>query len=143
MLDITTKAVAATAAIHLKDAEGNHMYFGEGDARKPVQIVVYGPGSAQYAEVEARQTNRAVKRMQDNDGKVAVASPEQRDAEQAEDLAAITVSFENFTYPPAGTAAGAEMFRAFYADKSLGFITAQVLKAVRDWGNFKVASPPN
>mgnify|MGYP006864742374 CR=1 FL=1 len=141
MLDITTKAVANTAPIHLKDAEGNHMYFGEGEARKPVQIVLYGPGSPQYAEVEARQTNRAVKRMQDNDGKIAVASPEQRDAEQAEDLAAVTVAFVGFTYPPAGEAKGAELFRALYADKSLGFITKQVLKAVGDWGKVKSASP--
>lgn len=140
MLDITTKAVANTAPIHLKDAEGNHMYFGEGDARKPVQIILYGPGSPQYAEVEARQTNRAVKRMQDNDGKIAVASPEQRDAEQAEDLAAVTVALVNFTYPPAGGATGTELFRALYADKSLGFITKQVLKAVGDWSNFQGGS---
>lgn len=141
MLDITTMAVANTAPIHLKDAEGNHMYFGEGDTRKPVQIILYGPGSPQYAEVEARQTNRAVKRMQDNDGKIAVASPEQRDAEQAEDLAAVTAAFVGFNYPPAGDAKGAELFRAVYADRSLGFITKQVLKAVGDWGNFKSASP--
>lgn len=141
MLDITTKAVANKAPIHLKDAAGDFMYVGEGDARKPVQIVLYGPGSPQYGEVEARQTNRAVKRMQDNDGKMTVPPPEQRDAEQAEDLAAITAEFVNFTYPPAGDAKGAELFRALYADKSLGFITKQVVKAVGDWGNFKAASP--
>lgn len=141
MLDITKMAVALTAPIHLKDAEGNHMYFGEGEARKPVQIILYGPGSPQYAEVEARQTNRAVKLMQDNEGKITVASPEQRHADQAEDLAAITAEFVGFTYPPAGDAKGADLFRALYADRSLGFITKQVLKAVGDWGNFKIASP--
>lgn len=140
VLDITTKAVANTAPIHLKDAEGNHLYFGEGDARKPVQIILYGPGSPQYAEVEARQTNRAVARMQENDGKISVAAPEQRDAEQAEDLADVTAEFVGFTYPPAGDRRGKELFRALYADKTLGFITKQALKAVGDWGKFKVGS---
>lgn len=139
MLDITTMAVALTAPIHLKDAHGDYMYTGEGENRRPVRIVLYGPGSPQYGEVEARQTNRAVKRMQENDGKISVASPEQRDAEQAEDLAAITVAFEGFNYPPAGDKQGAELFRAVYADKTLGFITKQVLKAAADWGNFKAA----
>lgn len=140
MLDITTKAVANTAPIHLKDAEGNYMYSGDGEDRKPVQIIVYGPGSPQYAEVEARQTNRAVKRMQENDGKLSVAAPEQRHAEQAEDLADVTHSFVNFGYPPAGDASGRELFRALYADRSLGFITKQVLAQVGEWGKFTVSS---
>lgn len=139
MFDITTQAVADTAPIHLKGANGDYLYF-DG---KPVRIIIYGPGSQQYAEVEARQTNRAVKRMQDNDGKVSVAPPEQRDAEQAKDLAAITVALENLSYPPAGDRQGAELFEALYADKKLGFIGQQVLKAVRDWGNFMPGSAGN
>lgn len=135
-MDITTQAVADTAFIHLKGADGEHLYS---DGKK-VGVVIYGPGSDAYAQVESRQTSRAVKRMQDNDGKVTVAPPEQRDAEQAEDLAAITVSFENFTYPPAADKQGAELFRAVYADKRLGFIARQVAKAVTDWGNFKPGS---
>ncbi|PTQ12960.1 hypothetical protein CLG96_02115 [Sphingomonas oleivorans] len=139
MLDITTQAVADTAAIHLKGADGEYLYSNG----KPVRIVVFGPGSTQFSAVEARQTNRAVKRMQDNDGKVSVAPPEQRAAEQAEDLAAITVAFENFTYPPAEGKPGQELFRAFYADAKLGFMAQQVLKALRDWGNFKPGSAGN
>lgn len=140
MYDITKQAVLATTAVHLKGADGEYLYD---DKRNPLRVHIYGPGSPQFAEVEARQTNRAVKRMQDNDGKIAVASPETRDAEQAEDLAAITVRFENLTYPPAGDAQGVELFRAMYADKSLGFIPAQLLKAVKDWGNFRPGSAGN
>lgn len=136
MFDITTQAVNDLAAIHLKDASGEHMYH-EG---KKVEILLYSPGSPQAAQVEARQTARAIKRMQDNDGKISVAAPDVRDAEQAEDLAAITAGFRNFGYPPAGEKQGQELYAALYADKSLGFIANQVMKAFRDWGNFKPGS---
>ena len=133
MFDITKVAVVDTAPIHLKDADGV-LLFVDG---KPVRIIVYGPGSPQFAEVEARQTARAVKRMQDNDGKVTLPSPEVRTAEQADDLAALTVSFENLTYPPAADKQGAELFKALYKDPKLGFVTQQIQKAVTSWGNFK------
>lgn len=136
MFDITTQAVVDTAPIHLKGADGEYLF----DDGKPVRIILHSPGSKQFAAVEARQTNRAVKRMADNDGKITVAPPEQRAQEQAEDLAAITVGFENFVYPPAGEKKGEELFQALYADPKLGFIAQQVQKALRDWGNFKPGS---
>ncbi|TCD04278.1 hypothetical protein EYB45_08500 [Erythrobacteraceae bacterium CFH 75059] len=138
MFDITSQAASDTSAIHLKGLDGEHLYDDKGN---PVRIVVYGPGSRQFAQVEARQTARAIKRMEANDGKLSVASPEQRDAETAEDLAAITVAFENFDYPPAKGKPDAERFAALYLDRSLGFITKQVTKHLNDWGNFKNASP--
>lgn len=135
-MDIATQTVSDTAAIHLKGADGNHLYS-NGDLDKPVKIVIYGPGSKQFAAIEARQTNRAIKRMQDNDGKVSAAPPEQRVAEQAEDLADITASLENLTYSPASDKHGKELYQALYADPGLGFIPQQIVKAVKDWGNFK------
>lgn len=137
-MDITKIAVADTAAIHLKDAKGEFMFDAESN---PVRIHVFGPGSKQFAAVEARQSARALKRMQANDGKATVAPPEQRAQEAAEDLAAVTSSFENFTYPPAGEKTGAALFEAFYLDRSLGFITRQVTRFVDDWGNFSAVSP--
>lgn len=137
MFDITTQAVVDTAPIHIKGPDGEPLFDANG---KPLRIVVYGPGSTQFAAIEARQTARAVKRMADNDGKVSVAPPELRDQEQAEDLAAITVAFENFGYPPAGDKQGTELFQALYADRSLGYITQQVAKGVQNWGNFKPGS---
>jgi hypothetical protein len=140
MFDITTHAVADTATIHVKNAAGEPL-FADGEARsKPVQIIVYGPGSKAFGVVEARQSARALKRMQDNDGKITAASPEERIQETAEDLAAITVRFENLSYPPAGDAQGAELFEALYRDQKLGFIARQVSKAVADWGNFTPGS---
>jgi hypothetical protein len=140
MFDITTQAVEDTATIHVKNAAGEPLYA-DAERTKPVQIVIYGPGSKAYGVVEARQSSRAVKRMQDNDGKITVAPFEERVRETAEDLAAITVRFENFSYPPAGKAEGVELFTAVYADPKLGFIAKQVSRFVADWGNFKAASP--
>ncbi|MBD8677925.1 hypothetical protein [Sphingomonas sp. CFBP 13720] len=138
-MDITQTAVVDTAKLHLKDAAGDFLY----SDGKPVRIVIYGPGSKPFAAVEDRQTNRAIKRMQDNDGKVSVAPQETRNAEVAEDLAAITVDFENLTYPPAGDARGAPLFQQVYADPKLGFIVKQVQKFITDWGNFKPGSATN
>jgi hypothetical protein len=138
MLDITTQAVDDTATIHVKNAAGELLYA-DVERTKPVNIIIYGPGSKAYGLVEARQSSRAVKRMQDNDGKITVAPFEDRLRETAEDLAAITVRFENFNYPPAGKAEGAELFVAVYADPKIGFIAKQVTKFLGDWGNFKAA----
>ncbi len=139
MLDITTQAATDTATIHVKNAAGETLYA-DAERTKPVQIVVNGPGSKAYAAVESRQSARALKRMADNDGKITGATAEERLKETAEDLAAITVRFENFTYPPAGDAQGADLFEAVYRDQKLGFITRQVSKHVADWANFTAGS---
>lgn len=139
MFDITTTAVEDSATIHVKNAAGEPLYV-DAERTKPVTIVIFGPGSKAFGVVEARQSSRAVKRMQDNDGKITVAPFEERVKETAEDLAAITVRFENFSYPPAGNAEGAELFAAVYGDPKLGFIAKQVTKFVADWSNFKTGS---
>lgn len=140
LLNIASLAVAATAALHVKGPTGEPLYADE-EGTLPVRIHVHGPGSRAYGIVETRQSARALKRMQDNDGKITAATPEERIAETAEDLAAITASFENFEYQGLGApAVGADMYRAAYADPGLGFITRQVTKFVGDWGNFKAAS---
>lgn len=138
-MDISKATVANTAPLHLKDAEGNPLYSG-GDVNKPVRIILYSPGTPQFAAVEARQSQRALKRMQDNDGKATVATPEERRAHSAEDLAAVTAGFENLTYSPAGDATGIELYQAVYADPALGYIVNQANKFINDWGNFKRGS---
>jgi hypothetical protein len=140
-LNIASLAVAATAALHVKGPTGEPLYADEARTL-PVRIHVHGPGSRAYGIVETRQSARALKRMQDNDGKITAATPEERMTETAEDLAAITVSFENFDYQRSDEVvlAGADMFRAAYLDQGLGYITRQVTKFVGDWGNFKAAS---
>jgi len=141
-LNIASLAVAATAALHVKNAAGE-LLFADDERTLPVRIHVYGPGSKAYGVVESRQSARALKRMQDNDGKITAATPEERVAETAEDLTAITAGFENFEYQPDGAAdpvTGEDLYRAVYANQGLGFITKQVAKFVGDWGNFKAAS---
>lgn len=134
--DITATAVQDVAALHLKDAKGNHLFHNG----QPVRIHLYGPGSDAFAMIEARQTQRVLKRREDNDGKPALPSPEERRIEEAEDLAAITAKFENLGYPPAGDAQGAALYRALFADPKLGFIAVQARKFVADWGNFSSGS---
>ena len=141
-LNIASLAVAATAALHVKSPAGE-LLFADDERTLPVRIHVHGPGSRAYGVVESRQSARALKRMQDNDGKITAATPEERVAETAEDLAAITAGFENFEYQPDGAAdpvTGEDLYRAVYANQGLGFITKQVAKFVGDWGNFSAAS---
>ena len=139
--NIALLAVSASAICHIKSPTGEPLYADEA-REKPIRIKLYGPGSKPYGVVESRQSARALKRMQDNDGKITAATPEERVTETAEDLAAITAEFENFDYqaPDGSPLAGAEMFRAAYADQGLGYITRQVAKFVGDWGNFSAAS---
>lgn len=136
MFDITTQFPADTAAVHLKGLDGEYLYDAEGN---PVRIVVYGPGSKPYSAIEDRQTARALKRMQENDGKISVAPAEQREREAAEDLAAITVAFENLKFPPAEGKPDQEKFLAFYSHPKTVFIREQITKALKTEGNFKSA----
>lgn len=133
-MDAKSLKVAATGAIHVKNAAGEPQYDGD----KPVRIIVHGPGSRAFGAVESRQTARTLRRMQENDGKVTAATSEERLRETAEDLATITIAFENLSY---GDLKGSEMFEALYGDPELGFITRQVTKYLADWGNFQVGLP--
>lgn len=132
-MDAKSLKVAARGTIHVKDAEGVPLY--DGDA--PVRIIVHSPGSKEFGTVESRQTARALKRMNENDGKVTAPTTEERRKEAAEDLAAVTIAFEHLSY---GDLTGAALFEAVYADPDLGYITRQVSKYLADWGNFKAGS---
>jgi hypothetical protein len=133
-MKIATLAVAATAFLHLKGPDGTHLY----DDGKPVGIELFGPGSPESAQVEERQSARAVKRMTENDGKLSLAPIEQRRTEAAEDLAALTSGFQNIEHAGADgqPLSGRALFIAVYSDPTLGWIKEQVLKAVGDWSRF-------
>lgn len=133
-MKIKTLAVAATAFLHLKGPDGTFLY----DDGKPVGIDLYGPGSPQYAQVEERQTTRAIQRMQDNEGKVSLAPLAQRREEEAEDLALLTAGFRHLEYDDL---VGQDLFKAVYADPTLGWIKTQATKQVGDWGKFMPGSP--
>lgn len=143
MFDITSQAVTDTATIHVKNAAGEPLYADGEKREQPVQIVIFGPGSKAFAAIEARQSARALKRMQENDGKITAPTAEERTKETAEDLAAITVEFRNFDYPPAGAAKGTDLYEAVYGDRKLGFIAKQVTQTLGDWGKFMPGSAGN
>jgi len=133
-MDVSKLLVADTAAIHVKNAAGEPLYAD--DARtQPVRIIAHGPGSPAYALVESRQTARALKRMNDNEGKMTAPTAEEALAERAEDLATLTVRFEHLED---GEKSGDELFRSVYGNPKLGFIAAQFAKFLKDWGNFQI-----
>lgn len=136
--NIAALAVASIGVLHVKTAAGEPAYA-DAERKLPILIHLHSPGSEIASIVEGRQTARSLKRMQDNDGKVTVGSPEERKAETAADLAALTAGFQNFTYGD-GSLTGEQLYRAVYEDQTLGFITRQVAKHFGDWGNFSSAS---
>lgn len=137
-MDLSTQAVVDTTTLHIKDAGGELMYSDEARTL-PCEIILYGPGSNAFATVSARQSARALKRMEDNDGKVTAPTPDEARKNMAEDLADLTAGFNNITYSPAPDAHGKELFKAVYAAQGLGYIVKQVNQTVTDWGKFKGA----
>lgn len=140
MFDITTQAVEETAIIHIKSAQGELLYADPETRQLPVQIEIYGPGSAAFGVNEARQSARETKRFNDNEMKLTSPAYEERVRETAADLAAVTKRFINFAYPPAGDATGADLYAAVYADTKLGFIVRQIQQKLKDWSAFRPGS---
>jgi hypothetical protein len=132
-MDASKIKTASSAPMHVKDASGVPLY--EGD--KPVRIIFHGPGSRAYSTVQSRQTARQLKRMNDNDGKITAPSAEEGRLETAEDLASVTIEFEELTY---GDKKGIELFEAVFSDPDLSYIAKQATKFLADAGNFKTAS---
>lgn len=137
-MKIIALAAAATAFLHLKGPDGSFLY----DAGEKVGIDLFGPGSPEYALIEEAQSARVIKRMQDNDNKVAHVPVEQRRIEAAADLTSLTASFRYIDYdgPDGSPLAGAALYSAVYADPKLGWIKEQVVKFVGDWGKFTSGS---
>ncbi len=130
MSDIRKFAVEETATIHLRDGADELMYADEAQ-KKPIRIVVYGPGSKTFAKVQAAQSNRIMERMK-RKGKNDQSAADKAD-ETAGFLAGCTKSFENIEYDKLE---GEALHKAVYADTSLGFIADQVNKYLGDWANF-------
>ncbi len=140
-MKIVKLAVSASGFLHLKGPDGALLYEDE----DKVGIELYSPGSPQFARVEERQTARAIKRMQDNDNKVSLASIEDRRSEATEDLAELTAYFLHIEHDDEDgkPLTGAALHAAVYSDPGLGWIKEQVTKFVGDWGKFKPGSAGN
>lgn len=137
-MKIATLAVAATAFLHLKGPDGVPLF----EDGAPVGIDLFGPGSPEHGQIEERQSARVVKRMAENDNKIAHVPLATRRVEAAEDLASLTAGFRHIEHDaPDGTPlAGTALYHAVYSDPALGWIKEQVIKFVGDWGKFTPGS---
>ncbi|MEN9925565.1 MAG: hypothetical protein RL268_1691 [Pseudomonadota bacterium] len=135
MFDITTLAATETSIVELVGGDDAPLYDDKG---KRLTITVYGPGTKVYQRAQQRQQNQLMDKIKKR-GKMD-QSAEEKLAEQADFLAACTVSFNGFSYPPADGLEGQDLFRKAYADPSIGFIAAQVAAHINDWANFTKSS---
>jgi hypothetical protein len=138
MFDITTLSAAETSTVELLGGDDAPLYDDKG---KPLSITVYGPGTKVYQKAQSRQQNQLMDKIKRR-GKMD-QSAEEKGIEQAEFLAACTVSFNGFSYPLADGIDGEALFRKAYADPSIGFIAAQVAAHINDWANFTKKSEKN
>ncbi len=140
-MKIAKYAVANTAFLHLKAPDGTLLYEG----KEKVGIDLFSPGSAEYGQVEERRSARTVKRMADNDNKIAHVALDTLRVENAEDLVALTAGFHHIEHdgPDAQPLAGQALYLAVYSDPTLGWIKEQALKFLGDWGKFTPGSPTN
>jgi len=138
-MKIATLAVSPTAFLHLKGPDQQFLY----EDTKPVGIDLYGPGSPEAAVIETGQSQRALKRMQDNDNKVVLPPIETQREETTADLVAYTAGVRNIEIdgPDGQPLIGKALSTALYSDPALGWIKTQVIRFVADWGNFKAGSP--
>ncbi|MBL9070263.1 MAG: hypothetical protein JNM03_09760 [Sphingopyxis sp.] len=105
-----------------------------------MRIIMHGPGSRAAGTVKSRRTARTLKRINENEGKITAATSEEALVENAEDLATLTISFENLSH---GDLTGEQLFLAVYSDPELGYITAQAERHFNDWGKYKPGSAGN
>jgi len=135
MFDITKLAATETSIVELVGGDDAPLYDDKG---KRLSITVYGPGTRVYQRAQQRQQNQLMDKIKKR-GKMD-QSAEEKLAEQADFLAACTVSFNGFTYPPADGLEGQDLFRKAYVDPSIGFIATQVAAHINDWANFTKSS---
>jgi hypothetical protein len=135
MFDITKLAATETSTVELVGSDDAPLHDADGNC---LSITVYGPSTRIHQRAQARQQNLLVDKIKKR-GKMEQTAKEKL-AEQAEFLAACTVSFNHFTYPPAEGLEGAALFRKAYEDPSIGFIAAQVANHTNDWANFTTSS---
>jgi hypothetical protein len=133
-VDIRTFAVEETSILELVGADESPLV---GEDGQRMTVTLYGPGSKPYAKAQAAQSNRMLDRLKKK-GR-ADQSAEEKAREQAEFLAGCTKEFSaNIEYE---SLKGEALFRAVYADASIGFIAEQVGKHIGEWGNFSKGSP--
>ena len=125
MFDISTLAARDTMIVELEKTNGEPLLNPAGE---PMTITIYGPASKRFQDAKASSNSAMMEHFR---GKRKTYDQRIIDAEL---LARCTISFNNFAYGQ--NLSGYEMFKAFYLDAGIGYITEQVNKAIGDWENF-------
>lgn len=133
MADIRKFAVEETAVCPLRDAGDEPMV---GDDKQPMTVTLYGPGSKQYAQAQAAQSNRLIDKLK-RKGKTEETADE-KTREQADFLAGCTKEFSSNIV--LDNLKGDALHKAVYSDRSIGFIAEQVGRFLQDWSSFKKPS---
>lgn len=136
MFDIRQKSVSETGIIELDNADDSPMF--NPDTGERCTVTVCGPGSKRWQQANAEKSRKATARVDKAKGKLAAAIDPTGD-DETDFLADITVSFNNWTYShPDGEEwpTKRDMFRAAYADHSIGYIRQKVEKQNGEWGNY-------
>lgn len=140
MTDIRKHAVEPTSILHLRNAADELLYAddadGNPDKARPMQAVMYGPGSKAFKKAQAAANSRLMDRLKKK-GK-DTQSAEEKAQEDAVFLTACTKSLDNVSYD---ALTGEALCVAVYTDPEIGFIPEQISKHIGDWSNFMKASP--
>lgn len=138
MTNLKKLAIALTGDMPVKDAAGVPQLDADGN---PLSITFHSPGSKVYQKAkhaaEQRNNTRALAAMQGGEDKQTY---EDKIAESAEFLAAVTKSFNGVSYEGK---AGYEMYKAAYEDIEIGHIVDDARKFLGSRANFlnKPAAP--
>lgn len=126
--NILSKKVLTSAALHLKDPDGNFMYADEAETQ-PVTIEFYGRSSPQYRKWLAASLKTNEKR-----GKKP-RSLDELNAESVEMYVALTKAMNNLAYGDS-VASTPEQYRAVYSDVGLHWVNDQASEYLAETANF-------
>jgi hypothetical protein len=139
-MKISTLAASPIAFCHLRNPKDGQFMYDDEKRTKKVGVNVYHPGSDRAVELVSRVEDRMIERVREKGSQDK--SIAERRMETADDLAAVTASFEYFGNPDddhAGTD-NPDHIRAVYAEEGFGWLVQQVNKFRADWGNFMTGS---
>lgn len=145
LLKVSQLAAITTAFLHLKGLDGEPLCYENGEAgddgkpkKLPVGLNLYGIGSDEYQQAQARAQRRVMAIAKKGRNALAERSPKERAGDVADVLADITVSAEGIDLEGRPLR---EVMRAMFADPANGYITDQVNTFAADWANFSKSAP--
>lgn len=133
--NIKTKALADTTILHLRDPADDSLMYADAEEKQPLTITLYGRSSKQYRQWMSKTLTKNQKELETNRGKAKPKALEVTLKENAQFLATVSISCENFDME--GVAIDSEeMFIKLYSDPSLAWIGEQVSEALSENSNF-------